>query len=1281
MAEDEFDTAKKAHVKRKSGKKFDKKKEKDGEKHVQEQTARQRNPKAFAVQNVTKTERRVRRKEDIGEKRKHQPTVDRTPLEPPPIVVAIVGPPKVGKTTLMQGLVKNFTRQSLTEIQGPVTVVSGKSRRLTLIECPNDINSMIDVAKVADLVLLLVDASFGFEMEIFEFLNICQVHGFPRIMGVLTHLDTFKNAKALQRTKKNLKQRFWTEVYQGAKLFYLSGMVHGKEYQKTEVHNLGRFISVMKFRPLVWRTTHPYLLADRLEDVTDPETLRKNEKCDRSVSVYGYLRGTMLKANQQLHLAGVGDFPIKELAFLPDPCPLPEKAEKRKSLVEKDKSIYAPMSGVGGLVYDKDAVYIELGGSQRHRKGEEGEMVDTIIATSSTITEKLEQSELRVFSGSKAITSVEHREEQAAEGRRRRRAVFGAGGVEEGEKNEGDDEEEEEDDQEEEDDDQEDEDDNQEDEDEEEEGDSEGGEEEMEEEEKVPQKVVEAKDSQKKGNKRAVEEGKLNKLEEEKPAKPPAKKMKVASVNDQLRKEIGEDLGSESDMEGEDEEEEKESVVVKKVDKSARNPEPKTFHHRLSTKSDKSTHSRVTDALSKISAKEVPKEEDEEESGEDSEEEEDEVEEEEGEDSEEESEDENEEVVKTRPDPDEEDEELNVLNWKADLAMKARDSFYARQSGTASLRRLVYGAQEEQEGEQGEGEVGGLFTLKTDEGSRRQERHGLDCSVWGVELGQDWQEEAVMDRIRDCFVTGTWAKGRDAEELMKLDDMEDEVYGDFEDLETGQKVEGGKEGEEEDEEEAKVVDYGGDREKEVARRKERMERKLKLKRQFDTDYDDGEGEKGSFYEDLKKEVDNQATLNRGEFQDMEDSLRVQYEGYRPGMYVRVELASVPCELVRHLHPAAPLVLGGLLKGEDQLGFIQVRVKKHRWYPKILKNRDPLIISLGWRRFQSLPVYSIQDHNLRHRMLKYTPEHLHCDGHFWGPVTPQGTGMLAIQSVADRQENFKIVATGVVLELDKSTQIVKKLKLTGEPYKVFKKTAFIKGMFTSSLEVAKFEKAAIRTVSGVRGIIKKCLASPEGAFRASFEDKILMSDIVFVKTWFQVEVPKFYTVVTNMLMPMGERSGWLGVRTVGQIKRDRSIQNPVNEDCLYKEIQREPKVFKPLQVPRSLQAELPYSLKPKAVTEGFDPTRDRVAVVLDHKERKVQNAFKMLREIYGQKQDNLEKEKKKRVTEFIQKKSLVEEKKMKRQKEARKQISRMVSKKAAADERKANRRGKKSRGDD
>ena len=161
----------------------------------------------------------------------------------------------------------------------------------------------------------------------------------------------------------------------------------------------------------------------------------------------------------------------------------------------------------------------------------------------------------------------------------------------------------------------------------------------------------------------------------------------------------------------------------------------------------------------------------------------------------------------------------------------------------------------------------------------------------------------------------------------------------------------------------------------------------------------------------------------------------------------------------------------------------------------------------------------------------------------------------------------------------------------------------------------------------------------------------------------------------MLQKEEERSTWKGMRTVGEIKRENNIRNEVlNDDSLYKEIKREAKVFNPLQIPRNLQAELPYSLKPKIVAKGLDPTKDRVAVVLDHEERKVQNAFKMLREMYGQKQITTEKEKKKRVEGFIQKQNVVEEKKMKRQKEARKQISRMMSRNKAKAERMASRKG-------
>ena len=38
--------------------------------------------------------------------------------------------------------------------------------------------------------------------------------------------------------------------------------------------------------------------------------------------------------------------------------------------------------------------------------------------------------------------------------------------------------------------------------------------------------------------------------------------------------------------------------------------------------------------------------------------------------------------------------------------------------------------------------------------------------------------------------------------------------------------------------------------------------------------------------------------------------------------------------------------------------------------------------------------------------------------------------------------FRIAVTGSVAELDKSFTIVKKLKLEGTPYKIYKNTAFI-----------------------------------------------------------------------------------------------------------------------------------------------------------------------------------------------------------------------------------------------
>ncbi len=70
-----------------------------------------------------------------------------------------------------------------------------------------------------------------------------------------------------------------------------------------------------------------------------------------------------------IHLTGVGDLRLAGVTALEDPCPLPSHQKAKRSLNEKEAMIYAPFSGLGGVLYDKDAVYIETGGAQSFAKG------------------------------------------------------------------------------------------------------------------------------------------------------------------------------------------------------------------------------------------------------------------------------------------------------------------------------------------------------------------------------------------------------------------------------------------------------------------------------------------------------------------------------------------------------------------------------------------------------------------------------------------------------------------------------------------------------------------------------------------------------------------------------------------------------------------------------------------------------------------------------------------------------------------------------------------------
>ncbi|KAI1265767.1 GTP binding protein Bms1 [Xylariaceae sp. FL1019] len=1067
-------------------------KAKEKKKHVGD-----KNPKAFAFSNPGKLQRAAARSHDIREKRLHVPQVDRLPdTEPPPRLVAIVGPPGVGKTTLLKSLVKRYTKESLSEPTGPVTVITSRKQRLTFFECPNSLTAMVDVAKIADVVLLLIDGNFGFEMETMEFLNILTATGMPgNVFSILTHLDLFRKPQQLKDAKKRLKHRLWNELYQGAHLFYLSGVINGR-YPDREIHNMSRFLSVMKNpRPLIFKNSHTYCLIDSFRDITHPTQKEEDENCDRTIALCGYLRGgvNFNKEHQRIHVPGVGDFTANHVEALPDPCPSPAQQQMvakatgktgRKRLDEKDKRLHAPFSDRSGLKIDGDAIFLtrEKGFSfDKDAEGVERGLGEELIVSLQGERRLLGQTDdsIQLFRGGDRLVNAPSPEVEDT-GRKSQRTA----------------------------------------------------------------RVIDQNDDQ---------------------------------DHDVDGNDLSDDdhLASGVEEEGSDFDEDRLGTLFK--EQSGEDGEDLAY----------------ADSDSDL--------------GSDGDLEEDEAE-------------------------DDDDDELNA-RWRTNLTEKAKALHGNRPSyRTADLAKLMYDQnltahevlqrwkdEVEEENIEDDSEDDEFFKSKNknnDEYSESTPVPKLSPDDYD-QLAVKWSVEENIERLRQRFTSaGNRDKGDDDDGFGGFgDDNEDgdendeemEGWGEFEDLEADEKPET---------DQAEATETAEPAESLEAERARNAARKEELRLRFEEEDRDGKangrdphGEEfgeDDWYESQKAAMQKQLDINKAEFEGLDERQRLTVEGYQAGTYVRVVLDRVPAELVANFDAHKPMVLGGLSALEERFGFSQVRLRKHRWHKRILKNNDPLIFSAGWRRFQAIPTLHSWEERVRHRMLKYSPEHSFCYATFHGPLVSPNSSFVCFQSFSSENPGFRIAATGTILSVDSSTEIVKKLKLTGSPAKVYKNTAFIKDMFTSSLEIAKFEGASIKTVSGIRGQIKRALSKPEGHFRATFEDKILMGDLVFLRAWYPVKPRRFYNPVTDLL---GE---WQPMRLTGEVRRDQGIATPQLADSKYRPIERTTRHFNPLRVPRQLAADLPFKsqivrTKPQKKTTYMQ----KRAVVLGGEEKRARDLMQKL----------------------------------------------------------------------
>ncbi|KAI1127201.1 GTP binding protein Bms1 [Nemania abortiva] len=1109
------------------------------------------NPKAFAFNRPGKLARAAARSHDIREKRLHVPQADRSPdTEPPPRLVAIIGPPGVGKTTLLKSLVKRYTKETISDPTGPITVVTSRKQRLTFVECPAELTAMVDIAKIADVVVLLIDGNFGFEMETMEFLNILSATGMPgNVFSVLTHLDLFRKPQHLKDAKKTLKHRLWSELYQGAHLFYLSGVINGR-YPDREIHNLSRFLSVMKNpRPLVWKNSHSYILGDSLRDLTHPNQIEEDAKCDRSVAIYGYLRGgvNFSLENQKVHIPGVGDFTVKRCETLPDPCPSPAQQAAiakatgqtgRKRLDEKDKKMHAPFSDRQGLKIEGSAIWInrekgfnfDKDASADSERGLGEEMIIGLQSGGRVLGQT--ENGLQLFaSGDHVVDTLD--DDAGDSGRKSQRTVRAMG-----QENDYD----------------------------------EGNDDEFEDDLSSDEEFVSGDEDEESD----LKERKLGRLFQNQDEDKSGDDLEFADSDSDL----GSDFGSGAE-EGDDDD----------------------------------------------------------------------------------------------------DEEL-AAKWRADLTERAKG--LQRQTPsyrTADLARLMYDEQltarevlerwkaevaEEEEDIEAESEDEFFSSKKEDDSYPEYTAVPRLTSEDYEQLAAKWSLEDNVELLRQRF---TSTKGRDASgdgfegfgedgdegEGDDENDEEMEGWGDFEDLEADE-----NETKEPEQEPAESLE---------AERARNAARKEELKQRFEEEDREGFGKEqreeefgeDEWYESQKANLQKQIDINKAEFEGLDERQRLAVEGLTAGKYVSVILEKVPAEFILNFSARKPLIVGSLTPLEERFGFLQVRMRKHRWHKKILKNNDPLIFSSGWRRFQAMPMLHSWEERVRHRMLKYSPEHSFCYATFWGPFVAPNTSFTCFQSFSSENPGFRVAATGTVLSVDQSYEIVKKLKLTGTPAKVYKNTAFIKDMFNTSLEIAKFEGASIKTVSGIRGQIKRALSKPEGHFRATFEDKILMGDLVFLRAWYPIKPHRFYNPVTERL------GDWQPMRLTGEVRRDQNIPTPQNADSKYRPIERAARHFNPLRVPRALAADLPFKSQiVRTKAQKKDTYMQKRAVVLGGEEKRARALMQKLTTVRKDTVAKRRAKKEEKRGEFRKKMAALNEKKEARERREKQEYWQREGKKRKAD---------------
>ena len=167
------------------------------------------------------------------------------------------------------------------------------------------------------------------------------------------------------------------------------------------------------------------------------------------------------------------------------------------------------------------------------------------------------------------------------------------------------------------------------------------------------------------------------------------------------------------------------------------------------------------------------------------------------------------------------------------------------------------------------------------------------------------------------------------------------------------------------------------------------------------------------------------------FETEAPSVRIKLEGFRPGTYVRVVLEQVPCEFIQHFDAA---ISGTPWRTSSERRELWVSADPNQETSLVQAYAQEQRSACFLRGMASIPVYPAVLTQRQHSPIECSNTRpstctawllLLSTGHLPHPVL----GFCAFQSLDGQMKQFRIAATGVLLELDKSFQIRQEAEIT------------------------------------------------------------------------------------------------------------------------------------------------------------------------------------------------------------------------------------------------------------